>query len=430
MRGIYLMFITCLLFTFTFQPVSNEKPVLFIGALIGSYGSYGVNPQADIAIEAALDFIHRQPTILPDYDLVIIKSFTKFSTDEGYALHLVHDFIYKKPQLVVLLLHASSAISKPVSQLLTYYNLVQVSPTASSLAFYDKQKYPLFLRTTPTDAALVTAWEALFRQFKWKRIAIIYENVEIFTLTMKQIVSLLRSIGGYEILTVEQADSGTEPVVQMQSLKNHDARIIVLLGYETMSRKIMCQAYRSKQYGPKYVWMLVGWLRKDWIFHSLDDNVATCTDDEMRIVTHGYIAVEIQAYANDFNDVNFNGLKPEPKDKEVFENMRSSRLLYYAGFCFDAVLAIALALNKTDRLLSDSQRRLSNFTYNDGSTSAILKDAMLNQEFFGVTGMVRMTKTSDRLSNITIRQKQADGNILNMLNYTFTSVKQSLLKCR
>ncbi|XP_077978696.1 gamma-aminobutyric acid type B receptor subunit 1-like [Glandiceps talaboti] len=332
--------------------------------------------------------------------------------DEGYALHLVHDFLYKKPQMIVLLLHASSMISKPVCELAKYYNLVQVSATASSVAFSNKEKYPLFIRTTPSDAALVTAWEALFRHFKWHRVAIIYENAEIFTLMMKELVSLLRSTGEYEILTVEHVESGDDPVVQMLSLKNHDARIIVLMGYETMSRKIMCQAYRSNHYGQKYVWMLVGWLLKDWIFQSLSDNDATCTDEEMLIVSHGYIAVEVTAYADDFSDIDFNGLKPKPKDIDVFERMRSSRELYYAGYCFDAVLAIALALNKTDKLISTSedQRRISDFTYNDKSTAVILKDEILNQEFFGVSGMVRLTKTSDLFVNIVIQQKQVDGN--------------------
>ncbi|XP_077978699.1 gamma-aminobutyric acid type B receptor subunit 2-like [Glandiceps talaboti] len=397
--------------------VPNEKPVLHIGVLIRSTTADkpGVNEVADIAIDQALDFISRQTSILPNYDLVIVKGYVNnTSTNEGQALHLIHDFIYKKPQMVVLFLQLSSMVSKPVSEVATYYNLVQLSSAASSLAFSNKQRYPLFTRMSPTDAALATVWEALFQQFKWKRIAIIYENVEIFTLMMKHFVSLLRSIGGYEILSVEHVESGADPVVQMQSLKTHDARIIVLLGYEYMSRKIMCQAYRSNLYGQKYVWMLVGWMWRGWYFNRRSENYATCTDEELLMAVNGYIGVNFQAYTNDFNNINFNGLKPEPEDIEVFEHMRSSPSLYYAGFCFDSMLAIALALNNSDKLLSRSgnQGRLSDFTYTDGSMAAIVKDAILNQEFFGVTGLVRMTNKSDRLANIIIQQKQVDEPFL------------------
>ncbi|XP_077986130.1 gamma-aminobutyric acid type B receptor subunit 1-like [Glandiceps talaboti] len=395
------------MYTFLVHTAWGDKSPLYIGGLLESVAITGANPEGDIAIEKALDFIHRQPSLLPDYELIVLKNYTKFtSVLEGDALHVMHDFIYKKPQLALLFSVASSMVTKPVCQLLTYYNVIQVSASASSIGFSDKVKYPLFLRTTPTDAAFVPAWEALLQK-RFKRNNKF--NFPPIQQLMKELVSVLKSRDGYEILTVEHVESGVQPVVQVQSLKNHDARIIIVLAYEEMSRKIICQTYRTGQYGKKHIWMLMGWLTQNWYRARREEGGdITCTDDEMVSALNGYFAVKIQAYTIDFHDVDFYGLKPESQDIEVFEYMKASPFLYYAGFSYDAIIAIAIALNQTQIFLSrlEHPRRLSDFTYDDEYMANIFKEAILNLTYFGVTGMVQLTEAGDRLSHLVIEQMQ------------------------
>ena len=37
-----------------------------------------------------------------------------------------------------------------------------------------------------------------------------------------------------------------------------DARIVVGLFYPKPARKILCEIYKKKMYGPKYVWFFIG----------------------------------------------------------------------------------------------------------------------------------------------------------------------------
>ncbi|XP_077980221.1 gamma-aminobutyric acid type B receptor subunit 1-like [Glandiceps talaboti] len=286
------------------QPVWGDKSPLYIGGLLESIGTTGVSPAGDIAIEKALDFIHRQPSLIPDYQLIVLKNYTKIdSILEGEALHIMYDFIYNKPQLVLILDVSNSIAAKPTNQLSTVYNLIQL---------------------------------------------------------MKELVSILRSRDGYHILTVELVEDGIESTAQIQSLK----------------------AYRTGQYGKKYVWILLGWLATGWYRDRFEEGVdITCTDDEMVSVLNGHIAIKMQSYALDFNDVDFHGLKPEPQDIKLFEDMKSSSSLYYAGFTFDAMIGIAIALNQTQRFLSQLEhpRRLSDFTYDDEHMAAIIKDNYFSQ---------------------------------------------------
>ncbi|XP_077978189.1 gamma-aminobutyric acid type B receptor subunit 1-like [Glandiceps talaboti] len=337
----------------------------------------------EFIIRISFHQLPRNVQLITEFDIGHRDLGELIKTGEGDALKILYDFVYKEPKIMMLFLTGSSMIAKPICDVASLYNLVQVSATASSLAFSNKERYPLFIRTTPTDAVFLTAWEALFREFKWNKVAIIFENVEIFTLLMKELVSLLRSRGNYEILTIEHVESGEGPLAQLQSIK----------------------AFRTGQYGQRYVWMLLGWLINDWYLASGDGNDDTCTLDEMLTALDGHIAVKIESYASDFNDVDFYGLKPSPADIEIYRHMQSHH--YYSGFVYDSVVAIALALNNTNGILSESghQQSLSDLAHNR-SMADILKETILDLKFSGVTGLVQLTDKGDRISDIIIEQKQ------------------------
>ncbi|XP_070567062.1 gamma-aminobutyric acid type B receptor subunit 2-like [Ptychodera flava] len=191
---------------------------------------------------------------------------------------------------------------------LTYNGSSAVSGTASSPGLSDQERYPLFLRLYPSDTILVPGWEALLRYFRWKKVAIIYEDVEMFSLLMKELVLLFEDHGGYEVLTVEHVQSGFEPTNQIQSLKNHNARIIIILAYPQMTRQITCQAYRMGLYGRKYVWMLPGWLSSNWYLGPDGENGVTCSEEQMKSALEGYLGIKVLSYTKDFNKVNFHGV--------------------------------------------------------------------------------------------------------------------------
>ncbi|XP_070566915.1 gamma-aminobutyric acid type B receptor subunit 2-like [Ptychodera flava] len=403
----------CLLLVFSLlgaTATAANKTALHIGGFVASIGLSSISPDIQYGTKEALEFVNRNQDILPEYHLIMVQNYTNGTTKEqAEALQILYDFIYNREQIVMLFAATNSMVTQPVCEVASFYNLVQVSGTASSPGLSDKERYPLFLRTTPTDAILVPAWEALFRYFKWKRIAIIFENVEIFTLLMKELVTLLNADDGYNLLTVEHVESGTTPTVQLDSLKNHDARIIVALAYEEISRQIMCEAYRKDLIGRKFVWLLLGWLNEDWhLQRNLEDDV-TCSNDEMNAALKGYIAVKGSSYSDDFSDVDFYGVKPESYDIGVYNFMQST---YgdYAGFAYDAIVAMAIALNRSDEIFSqlDPPRRLSDFTYDDVSMATVMRNAVQGLKMIGVTGGIQFTDKGDRLTEVVVEQMQGE----------------------
>ena len=56
----------------------------------------------------------------------------------------------------------------------------QIGYSASSPQFSNKEKYPLYFRTATSETMENPARVALFKHFKWKRVALIVENFDIF----------------------------------------------------------------------------------------------------------------------------------------------------------------------------------------------------------------------------------------------------------
>ena len=56
----------------------------------------------------------------------------------------------------------------------------QIGYSASSPQFSNKEKYPLYFRTATSETLENPARVALFKHFKWKRVALIVENFDIF----------------------------------------------------------------------------------------------------------------------------------------------------------------------------------------------------------------------------------------------------------
>ena len=56
----------------------------------------------------------------------------------------------------------------------------QIGYSASSPQFSNKEKYPLYFRTATSETMENPARVALLKHFKWKRVALIVENFDIF----------------------------------------------------------------------------------------------------------------------------------------------------------------------------------------------------------------------------------------------------------
>uniref|UniRef100_A0A665U981 Gamma-aminobutyric acid type B receptor subunit 1 n=1 Tax=Echeneis naucrates TaxID=173247 RepID=A0A665U981_ECHNA len=396
--------------------LSNNKK-LYIGALFPMSGGWPGGQACMPSAQMALDLVNNRSDILPDYELELIHFDSM--CDPGEATKLLYDLLYTEP-IKIVLMPGCSGVSTLVGEAARMWNLIVLSYGSSSPALSNRQRFPTFFRTHPSATLHNPTRVQLFQKWKWTRIATIQQTTEVFTSTLDDLEQRVKE-AGIEI-SVRQSFL-TDPAVAVKNLKRQDARIIVGLFYETEARKVFCEVFKEKLYGKKYVWFLIGWYADNWF--KIKDPAINCTVENMTEAVEGHVTTEI--------------VMLNPETVRGVSNMTSQEFLaalmsrlggknpeetggfQEAPLAYDAVWALALALNKTVAPLKAKGRRLEDFNYNNHDITAEIYRALNTSSFEGVSGHVVFDAQGSRMAMTLIEQLQ--GGSYKKIGYYDSSQK-------
>ncbi|XP_072048302.1 gamma-aminobutyric acid type B receptor subunit 2-like [Amphiura filiformis] len=394
------------------EPDGDTKIPLYIGGLLpfsGGWDASGLVPGIDLALQQ----VNARDDLLSEYDLRIVWNDTKCSP--GLSSRVFFDQIYREPPKIMILGGGCSVGSEAIAGTAHYWNLISVSPTSSSPGLSSRVKYPLFYRTRPAEQSFNPARVAIMKKFGWTRVATIHENYELFSLTVDDLVSRLKEAN----ITLISSESFVDnPKNQLESLKKHDAKIIVALMYTDQAQKVFCEASKLNMTGEGYVWMIAGWYQNKW--WELDLGQLDCTKEELTAAVGGshYIGIRSQSLSST-DDMTVGNVTASEYDEYVKDQLANnptySRLTFNADhpYGYDTVWAIALALNKSRVALDTTTfpdgrlRRLEDFTYDDKEMAMIFLESLAQVSFLGVTGPVSFEK-GDRVGIVVIQQLRED----------------------
>uniref|UniRef100_A0A3P8W3I4 Gamma-aminobutyric acid type B receptor subunit 1 n=1 Tax=Cynoglossus semilaevis TaxID=244447 RepID=A0A3P8W3I4_CYNSE len=352
-----------------------------IGALFPMSGGWPGGQACMPSAQMALDLVNNRSDILPDYELELIHYDSM--CDPGEATKLLYDLLYTEP-IKIVLMPGCSGVSTLVAEAARMWNLIVLSYGSSSPALSNRQRFPTFFRTHPSATLHNPTRVQLFQRWKWTRIATIQQTTEVFTSTLDDLEQRVKE-AGIEI-SVRQSFL-TDPAVAVKNLKRQDARIIVGLFYETEARKVFCEVFKEKLYGKKYVWFLIGWYADNWF--KIKDPAINCTIENMTEAVEGHVTTEIVM----LNPETVRGVSN--MTSQEFLSALMSRLggmnpeetggFQEAPLAYDAVWALALALNKTVAPLKAKGRHLEDFNYNNNDITSEIYRALNTSSFEGVS---------------------------------------------
>uniref|UniRef100_A0A8C4DBZ3 Gamma-aminobutyric acid (GABA) B receptor, 1a n=1 Tax=Dicentrarchus labrax TaxID=13489 RepID=A0A8C4DBZ3_DICLA len=378
---------------------------LYIGALFPMSGGWPGGQACMPSAQMALDLVNNRSDILPDYELELIHYDSM--CDPGEATKLLYDLLYTEP-IKIVLMPGCSGVSTLVAEAARMWNLIVLSYGSSSPALSNRQRFPTFFRTHPSATLHNPTRVQLFQKWKWTRIATIQQTTEVFTSTLDDLEQRTKE-AGIEI-SVRQSFL-TDPAVAVKNLKRQDARIIVGLFYETEARKVFCEVFKEKLYGKKYVWFLIGWYADNWF--KIKDPAINCTVENMTEAVEGHVTTEIVM----LNPETVRGVSNMTSQEFIAALM--SRLggmnpeetggFQEAPLAYDAVWALALALNKTVAPLKAKGRRLEDFNYNNHDITSEIYRALNTSSFEGVSGQVVFDAQGSRMAMTLIEQLQGAG---------------------
>uniref|UniRef100_A0A8C9VX85 Gamma-aminobutyric acid type B receptor subunit 1 n=1 Tax=Scleropages formosus TaxID=113540 RepID=A0A8C9VX85_SCLFO len=364
------------------KPVCHcECAKLYIGALFPMSGGWPGGQACLPSAQMALDLVNKRTDILPDYELELI--YYDSMCDPGEATKLLYDLLYTEP-IKIVLMPGCSSVSTLVAEAARMWNLIVLSYGSSSPALSNRQRFPTFFRTHPSATLHNPTRVQLFQKWKWTKIATIQQTTEVFTSTLDDLEQRVKE-AGIEI-SVRQSFL-TDPAVAVKNLKRQDARIIVGLFYETEARKVFCEVFKEKLYGKKYVWFLIGWYADNWF--KIKDPSINCTVENMTEAVEGHVTTEI-VMLNPETVRGASNLTSQEFLEQLMSRLGGKNPEETGGFqeaplAYDAVWALALALNKTVEPLKAKGRRLEDFNYNNHDITAEIYRALNTSSFEGVS---------------------------------------------
>ncbi|XP_023250641.1 gamma-aminobutyric acid type B receptor subunit 1-like isoform X1 [Seriola lalandi dorsalis] len=378
------------------------KKKLYIGALFPMSGGWPGGQACLPSAQMALDLVNKRTDILPDYELELIHYDSM--CDPGEATKLLYDLLYTEP-IKIVLMPGCSSVSTLVAEAARMWNLIVLSYGSSSPALSNRQRFPTFFRTHPSATLHNPTRVQLFQKWKWTKIATIQQTTEVFTSTLDDLEERVKE-AGIEI-SVRQSFL-TDPAVAVKNLKRQDARIIVGLFYETEARKVFCEVYKEKLYGKKYVWFLIGWYADNWF--KIKDPSINCTVEQMTEAVEGHVTTEIVMLnpetVRGASNLTSQEFLAQLMSKLGGKNPEETGGFQEAPLAYDAVWALALALNKTVGPLKAKGHRLEDFNYNNRDITAEIYRAMNTSSFEGVSGHVVFDAQGSRMAWTLIEQLQ------------------------
>ncbi|XP_040570916.2 LOW QUALITY PROTEIN: gamma-aminobutyric acid type B receptor subunit 1-like [Lepeophtheirus salmonis] len=368
------------------------------------------------AVEMALKDVNEINSLLPGYNLKLYMDDSECDSGKGAAV--LYDLLYNKPQKVILLAGCST-VCTTVAEAAKMWNLVTICYGASSPALSNRMRFPTLYRTHPSATVNNPTRIRIFQKYGWSKIAILQEAEEVFSTTLNDLECMQKK-GGINIAT--RQSFLRDPEAAVANLKRQDARIIVGLFYAKAARRVLCEIYKQKLFGPKYVWFYIGWYEDDWFMKQkyLDEDNINCTIIQMAEAAEGHFSTESLMKNQDTSLKTISG--NTVADFEYKLNLKLMQIAKYerdvkygimpegyleAPLAYDAVWAIALALNQTMERLAQQGKTIEDYNYDNNKIAKIILEEIADVKFTGISGEVAFSeKTGDRIAWTKVEQLQ------------------------
>ncbi|XP_041350735.1 gamma-aminobutyric acid type B receptor subunit 1-like [Gigantopelta aegis] len=329
-----------------------------------------------------------------------------YDCDPGTSLDALYHHIYTPPTKIMVIGGSCSPVSEATAQVSHRWNLVQISPVSVSPALSNRFRFKRFFRLNSPDNDVNPARIEIFKQFGWTKIATLHQALELFSEPTYNLFSIMKNAS----MTVFRSEIITNGLShQVQQLKDNEARIIVGSFFEDIAQKVFCEAYKIGFYGPKIVWILIGWYSVDW-WRNVPSTLG-CTPEQLLVAFDGYFSVG-RVWFNPKNDLAISGYTPTDiqsmyynitgKKHEPVYGLRQGLIGY------DSVWTATLAINKTIGDLEErgGSQTIDDFTYWDDSIGQMLFDNMKKTDFYATKGRITFNEKGDPITIFQIERFQ------------------------
>ncbi|CAF1228222.1 unnamed protein product [Didymodactylos carnosus] len=272
-----------------------------------------------------------------------------------------------------------------------------VSYSATDPDLSDRNAYPAFYRTVPSDNAAASAIVQLFIQFNWTSCVIIYQN-DAFGYDGARVISEAFINKGFKVADTVAFDIATHNYQDdlARSLTTSATRIVLLWAEPTYTSLILQDALDANVLGPSFTWILSSSVSLDSFNQTFYSNLT------------GMLTIEPTTATTVGASSNTTLLNATYAIWQQYENETfpwSTMVNPYALFAFDATWLLIQSLQQLCSTTTNSSSSCISF---DGSSfcfdrrflnSNSFFDTVTNMTFLGVSGPIEFdVNVTDRIN--------------------------------
>uniref|UniRef100_A0A8C2YY08 G-protein coupled receptors family 3 profile domain-containing protein n=1 Tax=Cyclopterus lumpus TaxID=8103 RepID=A0A8C2YY08_CYCLU len=215
----------------------------------------------------AIDEINRNTNLLPNVTLgySLYDNCVKLGIGFRAALLLasgqeeqfiLDDTCVGTPPVIGIVGDSSSTRSIAISTVLGLYRVPMVSYFATCSCLSDRQKFPSFFRTIPSDAFQVRAMIQILRHFGWTWTGLLVSDDDYGLHAARSFQSDLAQSGGGCLAYLEVLPWGNDPAELMRIvdvMKKSTARVVIVFGHESHMMNLMEEVVRQNVTGLQWM---------------------------------------------------------------------------------------------------------------------------------------------------------------------------------
>ena len=377
--------------------------------------------------QIAVELINNRSDILNGYDLELIEAASGCSNELHGLLSVISDVFHSGKQIMGIIGPKCSKSDALLTPLLNQEEISLIHFHLSIVPVLQENgiRYPYSFSTSRTLHTLVTAASELMQRNQWYDVVVLYDDLKrYFHFLYFAFEQQLSQVPNYKVVF-------SSPIARFlqgsNKLHRFERRVIFLMADQEKSRHIICNAYYQEMVYPMYQWVIIGSRMNISDFgRGVQAGEYNCSGKQLMNALNNAFFVDynrdplhrksttdlgisyddfLQKYTTKINEME-SGSQGSPKT-----TINGFDIVYNVAMAhFDAVLAMALALNNSISALRELNLSLEDYGYGNIEGTKAIAENILDLDFASVSGRIKFDENTGFVLNRVTNIYQVQGN--------------------
>ena len=327
--------------------------------------------------QLALQEINNRTDVLANYNLELIPADDGCNFSWKAVISLIDNLYYSGgKQIVGIIGPQCSDATKVVAPLTGQPDIALINVHLGSAPdLGNRSLYPYSFGINPSTSNVIDSMVALFANNNWTRAAVLYSPDML--VSYDSFLLFQEKLNGKVNLSF--VSPATPDYLPLEALRSTYVRVIVSFLTAKTLQRALCLAFHMGMTYPRYQWLLLTPNQNDSAYFVYGNRVYSCNDEEIGLVVNQSLIFYSSAYFQ--------------YAKSTYTHLNSvhvkETVCSWDPDCialFDAMWALAVALNNSIGPLWERGHSLSNYTYGKQQYTQIIQQQMYKLNFSGVVG--------------------------------------------